>query len=111
MDGYTYLLLNCAFQTTYTVLERLYDTPCRPLHRWLTIACVLAMLQLYLNKLMKTLNLGKWSMVYYNNIIAIPLLIPCVLYFREFDTVLDSYALSSSSSHRATRCRSTLTRT
>jgi GDP-mannose transporter len=67
MDGYTYLLLNCAFQTTYT---------------------------LYLNKLMKTLNLGKWSMVYYNNIIAIPLLIPCVLYFREFDTVLDSPAWS-----------------
>jgi len=67
VDGYTYLLLNCAFQTTYT---------------------------LYLNKLMKTLNLGKWSMVYYNNIIAIPLLIPCVLYFREFDTVLDSPAWS-----------------
>jgi GDP-mannose transporter len=66
-DGYFYLFLNCAFQTTYT---------------------------LYLNKLMRTLNLNKWSMVYYNNIIAIPLLIPCFFFFKELDTILSAEAWS-----------------
>ncbi len=48
--------------------------------------------QLYLNKLMRTLNLSKWSMVYYNNIIAIPLLVPCFFFFKELDTILSAYA-------------------
>lgn len=62
-DGYIYLTLNCAFQASYI---------------------------LYMNKVMQILKLDKWSSMYYNNIIAIPMLIPCFLIFKELDTVFFS---------------------
>jgi len=67
LDGYIYLTLNCIAQTSYV---------------------------LYMNRVMRVLKLDKWSSMYYNNTIAIPLLIPCFYFFKELDSVFYSPAWS-----------------
>lgn len=44
-----------------------------------------------MNKVMSVLKLDKWSSMYYNNVISIPLLIPCFFVFKELDQVFISY--------------------
>lgn len=46
-----------------------------------------------MNKVMRVLKLDKWSSMYYNNVISIPLLIPCFMLFQELDTVFLAYPL------------------
>merc|ERR1712224_450163 len=55
---------------------------------WMSMNCVAtASYVLYMKSATKNIEISKFGMVYYNNLLSIPLLVPFALSFGEFTTI------------------------
>lgn len=61
-------------------------------YKWMTINCIVsASYVLYMRFAMKKTQLNEWGMLYYNNVLAIPTLIPLLFKTGEYPKVFDTF--------------------